>query len=290
MGGGCKFEEYALYHQDQVMPTHVVHFKLVKTGVGTLVAQNISETRVQVRDLSLDSILNDLGAKDGHCAQIDSCRIKACKLLGDVARDDQEAATVAFLSNRKLAALLTGCARSPNEALQFEALRAWWNFSYNDIRNQKQALQQLGVYRIVSLLDSPNRSIRLRALGLIWNLTQHEDSNRKVFAEAGVIAKVLHLLAETMSNLASHPWGSLQLILGALANLAMTFSAELKTDVVLEAGQQLASLGPDAVQQQAIRLLCNLISDGVVDYEWQINGYSNKTSAPRGSAALVAAH
>merc|ERR1719281_2235580 len=152
--------------------------------------------------------------------------------------------------------------------------------------NQALALRQLGVYLIVSLLDSPNKSIRLRALGLIWNLTQHEDSNRKVFAEAGVLGKLLNLLAETMSNLASHPWGSLQLILGALANLATTFSAELKTDVVLEAGQQLASLGPDAVQQQAIRLLCNLINDGIVDYEWQINGYSSRTSAPRDSAAL----
>merc|ERR1711904_303345 len=290
MGGGCKFEEYALYHQDQVMPTHVVHFKLVKTGVGTLVAQNISETRVQVRDLSLDSILNDLGAKDGHCAQIDSRRIGACKKLGDVARDDQEAATAAFLSNRKLVALLTGCARSPNEALQFEALRVWWNFSYNDMLNQALALQQLGVYLLVSLLDSPNKSIRLRSVGLIWNLTQHADTCRKVFAEAGVIAKILNLLAENMSSLASQPWGALQLVLGALANLAMTFSAELKTDFVLEAGQQLASLGPEAVQQQAIRLLCNLINDGVVDYEWQLNGYLNKTSAPRDSAELVSAH
>lgn len=288
--GGCKYEEYALYHQDQVMPTHVVHFKLVKTGVGTLVAQHISESLVQVKDVSLDNILNDLGAKDGNFAQIDSRRIRACKKLGDVARDDQEAATAAFLSNRKLVALLTGCARSPNEALQFEALRAWWNFSYNDVRNQGLALQQLGVYLLVSLLDSPNTSIRLRSVGLIWNLTQHEDSCRKVFAEAGVIAKILKLLAENMSCLASHPWGALQLVLGALANLAMTFSAELKTEAVMEAGQQLASFGPDAVQQQAIRLLCNLISDGVVDYEWQINGYANKTSAPRDSAALVAAN
>jgi len=92
-----------------------------------------------------------------------------------------------------------------------------------------------------------------------------------------------------MSSLSSSPWGALQLILGALANMAMTFSAQLKTDLVLEAGQQLASLGPDAVQQQAIRLLCNLISNGVVDYEWQINGYSERTSAPRDSAALVEA-
>jgi hypothetical protein len=291
--GGCKFEEYALYHQDQVMPTHVVHFRLVKTGVGTLVAQHISESCVRVKDLSLDSLLNDLtvGANDGQFgAQIDTSRIKACKQLGDVARDDQEAATAAILSNRRLVALLTGCARSPNEALQFEALRAWWNFSYNDVRNQALALQQLGVYLLVSLLESPNKSIRLRSVGLIWNLTQHEDSCRKVFAEAGVIAKILNLLAESMSSLASCPWGALQLLLGALANLAMTFSAELKTEAVMEAGQQLASLGPEAVQQQAIRLLCNLISDGVVDYEWQVNGYVNKTSAPRDSAALVAAN
>jgi hypothetical protein len=290
--GGCKYEEYGLYHQDQVMPTHVVHFRLVKTGVGTLVAQHISESCVQVKDLSLDGLLNDLGAKEENhfAAQIDTRRIGACKKLGDVARDDQDAATAAFLSNRKLVALLTGCARSSNEALQFEALRAWWNFSYNDMRNQALALQQLGVYLLVSLLDSPNKSIRLRSLGLIWNLTQHEDSCRKVFAEAGVIAKILKLLAESMSNLNSHPWGALQLMLGALANLAMTFSAELKTNAVLDAGQQLASLGPEAVQQQAIRLLCNLISDGVVDYEWQINGYSNKTSAPRDSAELVAAN
>eukprot|EP00746_Dinoflagellata_sp_MGD_P166006 gnl/MRDRNA2_/MRDRNA2_95617_c0_seq1.p1 gnl/MRDRNA2_/MRDRNA2_95617_c0~~gnl/MRDRNA2_/MRDRNA2_95617_c0_seq1.p1 ORF type:complete len:561 (+),score=108.39 gnl/MRDRNA2_/MRDRNA2_95617_c0_seq1:72-1754(+) len=286
--GGCRFEEHALYHQDQVMPTHVVHFKLVKTGVGTLVAQHISENLVKVKDLPLDSILNDLGAKDGRSdAQIHSCRIRACKKLGDVARDDQEAATAAFLSNRKLVALLTGCARSSNEALQFEALRAWWNFSYNDMRNQALALQQLGVYLLVSLLDSPNRSIRLRSVGLIWNLTQHADTCRKVLAEAGVIAKIVNLLSENMSRLASHPWGALQLLLGALANLAMTFSSELKTEAVMHAGQQLASFGPEAVQQQAIRLLCNLISDGVVDYEWQINGYANKTSAPRDSAALV---
>lgn len=282
--GGCKFEEHALYHQDQVLPTHVVHFRLVKSGVGTLVAQHISESRVRATDLSLESLLGDLGAENG------ACRIKACKLLGDVARDDQEAATAVFMSNRKIVALLTSCARSSNETLQFEALRAWWNFSYNDITNQVLALQQLGVYPLVSLLDSPNMSIRLRALGLIWNLTHHKASNRQAFAEAGVILKVSTLLSQNMGRLASGPWGAIHLILGVLANMAMTFSAELKNEVVLQAGQQLASLGPEAVQQQAIRLLCNLISDGVVDYEWQIKGYSDRTSAPKDSAEMVEAH
>jgi hypothetical protein len=240
----------------------------------------------------LDSLLSDLGANNASAggAEFDARRIKACKMLGDVARDDQEVATAVFMSNRKLVALLTGCARSANEALQFEALRAWWNFSYNDSKNQALALEQLGVYPIASLLGSPNDSIRLRAVGLIWNLTQHEDSSRKVFAKAGVIGMISTLLAQNMRRLASNPWGALQLILGALANLAMTFSAELKTDLVLEAGRQLADVGPEPVQQQAIRLLCNLISDGVVDYEWQINGYSSKTSAPQDSAALVEAH
>merc|ERR1719265_2789413 len=142
----------------------------------------------------------------------------------------------------------------------------------------------------MSLLDSPNKSIRLRGLGLIWNLTQHKQNSRKVFADAGIIERLRSLLTENMQNIASRPWGALQLVLGILANLAMTFSSKLKDDLILNSGQQLASLGPEAVQQQAIRLLCNLISDGVVDYEWQINGYSDRTSAPRDSAALVAAN
>lgn len=149
-------------------------------------------------------------------------------------------------------------------------------------------MQQLGVNLIISLLDCPNKSLRLRAMGLIWNLTQHDVKNRQVFAEAGAIQKLRCALFETVNVVSSQPWGAFQLILGGLANFAMSFSAKLKQDEqLLLLGQYLTSECPEAVQQQAIRLLCNIISEGVVDAEWQKNNYVYRMSAPRDSSEVT---
>merc|ERR1712151_1182244 len=59
--GGCAFDEMALYSTDQLLPTHIVHFKLVKSGAGTLVAQQLSTTnRVEAHQHSLQDLLKDL--------------------------------------------------------------------------------------------------------------------------------------------------------------------------------------------------------------------------------------
>lgn len=283
--GGCTFEEFALFDRDQVLPTHIVHFKLVQSGVGTLVAQHMSERRQESRSYTLEHLIQSMGGDaEATGTTIDEARITACKALGDVARDDQHKATSKFLSNRKLAALLSFCARSPNEALQFEALRSWWNFSFNNPENQATAMQHLGVHLLTGLLDSPNASLRLRATGLIWNLTQNYESNREIFSEAGAMGKLQEGLGRALMH---QQWGSVQLILGALANLAMSFAAELKKDEGLLLAAQLASEGgPAPVQQQATRFLCNIISEGIMDMEWQANQYTYKTSAPRDSADL----
>jgi hypothetical protein len=288
--GGCMYEELALYGEDQIMPTHVVHFRLVKSGAASLVAQDVDiHERVEARDHSIEGLLVDLvGRPDSWGTDIDEPRIRACKLLGDIARDDQRKAIEKFLSNRKLVAQLVSSACSSNEALQFEALRVWWNLSFNDEACQSLAMHQLGVNFLTSLLQSPNMSLRLRASGLIWNLTQHSEDNRHVFREAGAIKHLGNALAQaeqTVKSAMSPPWGTVQLVLGALANLAMSCSDQLKQDVrLMQVGQNFLAMdlvAPPAVIHQATRLICNVISMGEVDAKWQRNGYSYRSSAPR---------
>jgi len=285
--GGCTYEEFALYSPDQILATHIVHFRLVRHGERALVAQQVSnDNRTEAGSRTLREVLSDLALDDSAAGQaIDERRSSACKWLGDAARDDQRRASAAFLSSRQLVSQLTGCARSSNEALQFEALRAWWNFSFGDEANQALAMQQLGARFLASLLDSPNASLRLRAVGLVWNVTQHCAAHRELFAEVGVLRR----LGDTLRRACSFaemapPWGTLQVALGALANLAMTCSEALARETaILAAAQQLMEEGfaPGAVQQQATRLVCNVISRGRVDAEWQANSYCYRTSAPR---------
>lgn len=288
--GGCRFEEHALYNEDQVLPTHVVHFRLVKSGGASLVAQPLAvENRTQANDHSLDNLLHQLMLDTSTSADdMDERRIRACKTLGDIARDDQHKALSKFLSDRKLVAQLASCARSPNEALQFESLRAWWNFSFNDQGAQALTLQHLGVSFLSSLLDSPNASLRLRATGLIWNLTQHSVNSRQVFVEAGALAKLaveLHRVVGEVTSSASPSWGMAQLLFGALANIAITCGDDVrKHERIVRAGELMIGMNlvtPPVVQQQATRFVCNLISEGSVDPEWQQKGFSYRTSAPR---------
>jgi hypothetical protein len=287
--GGCTYEEYALYNPDQILATHLVHFRLTRHGEGTLVAQQLStDHRVEAKDRTLQELLSDFALDGSAMGQsIDEQRTRACKWLGDVARDDQQKASKAFLSSRKLVAQLAGCARSHNEVMQFEALRAWWNFSFSDEANQALAMEHLGARFLVSLLGSPNVSLRLRAVGLIWNLAQHSTAHREVFAEVCAVRKLGDILQEAKHqafNELSPPWGKLQLALGALANLAMTCSESLEQSPgILEAGTSLMQedFAPLAVQQQATRMICNVISRGCVDNEWQVKGYSYRTSAPK---------
>merc|ERR1712232_263922 len=288
--GGCRHEEMALYNPDQLLPTHIVHFRLSKSGSAVLAAQQLSTANlVKARDYTLECILRDLvDGTSGRDRDMDHPRISACKKLGDMARDDQRKATAKFLSNRNVLAQLTSCARSPNEALQFEALRAWWNFSFNDQSNQSLTMQTLGAGFLTSLLEVPNRSLQRRGIGLIWNLTQNDAGSRLVFAEAGAINKLGAILCEAQRDVmhsVSPPWGLLQLTLGALANLAMSCAERLRMNQdLVQAGQYLLALqlvAPLVVYEQSTRLLCNIISEGTVDAEWQANSYSYRSSAPR---------
>jgi hypothetical protein len=268
----------------------VVHFRLVKNGGAALVAQPLSlEDRVQAQDHSVEDLLRQFVPDTASFAgDVDARRIQACKTLGDIARDDQHKAISKFLCDRKLVSQLASCARSPNEALQFEALRAWWNFSFNDQNAQELTMQQLGVALLVSLLESPNASLRLRATGLIWNLTQHCSNSRQVFVEAGVLHKLgdaLHRVIADVTSSASPPWGVVQLLFGALANIAVSCGDHVKKhEGIVHAGELMIGMNlvtPTIVQQQATRFVCNLISEGSVDPEWQEKGFSYRTSAPR---------
>lgn len=288
--GGCRFEEQALYHADQVLPTHIVHFRLVRSSGGALVSQPLStENRTLAQDLSLDELLLALSVcHDGAQAETDSRRIKACKTLGDVARDDQHKAIKKFLSDRRLVSLLGGCARSVNEALQFEALRAWFNFSFNDSATQEMTLQQLGVSLLSVLLDSPNASLRMRATGLVWNLTQHDVKSRQLFVDAGMLQKLgaaLEGVAKEVVSSVTPPWGVVQLLFGALANIALTCGDNVRNHAnVVQTGELFVGMDlitPPVVQQQVTRFVCNLISDGNIDPEWQEKGFTYRTSAPR---------
>jgi len=282
--GGCASEELALYASEQALPTHIVYFKLSKSGLGNLVAQHGSRKNLaKAKNCSLEGVVNALTSMES-----DSSRIACCKELGDVARDDQSKASLKFFTNPMIIKQVGICARSQNEALQFEALRAWFNFSFNNPANQNLAMQNLGANFLTSLLDAANPSLQLRAIGLIWNLTQHDAASRHIFTDAGATHKLERILSRTMQEVLtsmSPPWGLVQLTLGALANLAMTCAASLKVEGSLsEVGEDILAMqlvAPHAVQQQAMRLLCNIISEGNVDPEWQANSYSYRTSAPR---------
>jgi hypothetical protein len=226
---------------------------------------------------------------------VDERRIKACKRLGDIARDDQHKAIKKFLTDRRLVSQLAVCARSQNEAVQFEALRAWWNFSFNDEGAQALTMQHLGVALLASLLENPNASLRLRATGLVWNLTQHNADSRQVFVEAGVLEKfgvALRSIVREVTSSASPPWGVAQLLFGALANIALTCGDSVRQHSgIVQAGELMVGMNlvtPCVVQQQVTRFVCNLISEGKVDSEWQQKGFTYRTSAPREMVEVAA--
>lgn len=83
----------------------------------------------------------------------------------------------------------------------------------------------------------------------------------------------------------SPPWGVVQLLFGALANIALTCGdAVRKHERIVRAGELMIGMDlitPPLVQQQSTRFVCNLISEGNVDNEWQQKGFSYRTSAPR---------
>jgi hypothetical protein len=273
----------------------VVHFRIVKSGVGNLVAQSLTiANRAQAQDHTLESLVEGLqGDSSDNVVSIEDRRTLTCKTLGDLARDDQQKAIKKFLSNRRLLNLLAQCAKSSNEALQFEALRVWWNFSFNDSSVQALAMEHLGATLLSSLLNSPNESLRLRAIGLIWNVTQNDSNSRIVLTEAGAVGRLSHLLSIALREVTSSrspPWGLVQLICGALANLAVSCSSQLRRDrALVRSGELLVWMDcPDVVQQQALRLVCNLISGGEVDEQWRKCGYSSRSSAPReGTSGLA---
>jgi hypothetical protein len=241
------------------------------------------------QDFAVNSLIQQLASDPSASAgEVEERRVQACKTLGDIARDDQHKALSKFFSERKLLVQLAACARSSNETLQFEALRVWWNLSFNDQKAQTVTMEHLGVKLLASLLGTPNASLQLRAIGLIWNLTQHSIDARRVFVEAGVLQMLgttLHRTVTEVTSSASPAWGVLQLLFGALANLALTCSDRVKKhNAIVQAGELMVGMDlvtPPIVQQQATRFVCNLISDGSVDHQWQENGYSYRTSAPR---------
>jgi len=293
--GGCHLEEHALYDKSQVLPTHVVRFRLVKSGGTDLVGQQIaSDALVRADDYSVTTLL-EMFKKQTHVdASLDDGQIRACRILADLGRDDQYKTVSKILSDPRIVKHLEVCAVSTNEALAFEALRAWWNLSFNNSDVQVIALASLGVFHLTKLLSCPNACLRWRAVGLIWNLTQHSESCRQGFVSAGAVEKlgacVVQALEAVFSS-SSPQWGPLQLLLGALANIAMTSSDEVRKQESLTAASEtimgMHLITPEPVGVQATRLICNLISRGDVDPQWQELGYRYRSSAPRESEQLV---
>merc|ERR1711879_107623 len=122
----------------------------------------------------------------------------------------------------------------------------------------------------------------------IWNLTQHSDENRAVFAEAGAIQRLGLVLARSYREVTSSrspPWAIINLLLGALANLAMSCGEQLQASQgIVEVGEHLMCMervAPEIIVKQATRLICNVISAGHVMQDWQENGYAYRSSAPR---------
>jgi len=116
-----------------------------------------------------------------------------------------------------------------------------------------------------------------------------------VFVEAGALQKLgiaLHRVVREIASSASPPWGVAQLLLGALANIALTCGDHVKQhERIVQAGELMVGMDlvtPPTVQQQATRFICNLISEGTVDPEWQEKGFSYRTSAPREVLEAVA--
>jgi len=282
--GGCRFEEYALYHPDQVLPTHLVHFKIVKTGGGAIQAQRVADTgdRVEAKSRTLRDILDQFSVEDATPSQIDEKRIAVCAWLGSVARDDQEKATRAFLSDDRLVRHLAVCARTSNEALQFMALRAWGNFCYGHEQNQTLAMENLGIHLILFLLENPNPGIRIRAVGIIWTLTHRSPQNRMALLGGGVVPKLAGML-EAAIKPERKPWNVLRLLFGALANLSVgggdEFPWELMFGAALRFGDEEEEKdAPTKVREQAIRLVCNRVNNGVVPVDWARNGFTALSS------------
>merc|ERR1711959_118602 len=112
--------------------------------------------------------------------------------------------------------------------------------------------------------------------------------SRQVFVEAGVLDKLgfaLGGILEEVMRSASPPWGVVQLLFGALANIALTCGEAVRRhERLVRAGELMIGMDlitPPLVQQQSTRFVCNLISEGNVDNEWQQKGFSYRTSAPR---------
>ncbi|KAH7282645.1 hypothetical protein KP509_35G041600 [Ceratopteris richardii] len=113
--------------------------------------------------------------------------------------------------------------------------------------------EQVGLHKILSLLDSPDMDVRVHALKVVANLAS-EEANQKKIVEVGGLKSLLDLLQssedETIRRVAA----------GAVANLAMN---ETNQELIMAQGgiRLLAIAGSDAEDPQTLRMVAGALAN-----------------------------
>ncbi|KAG9156926.1 hypothetical protein Leryth_015511 [Lithospermum erythrorhizon] len=149
----------------------------------------------------------------------------------------------------------SGHPRSSHPSLDFSSLR---QLQHNDVNNGERASfanlhEQVGLHKILSLLESEDTSVRIHAVKVVANLAA-EEANQEKIVEAGGLTSLLMLLRtyedETIRRIAA----------GAIANLAMN---EANQELIMSQGGicLLALTAADADDPQTLRMVAGAIAN-----------------------------
>ncbi|XP_015950705.1 kinesin-like protein KIN-UB [Arachis duranensis] len=246
-------------------------------GVATSSADEVAEVKKLLeiekgKRKAIEEELKSLKIQLGKYGQVeaggDADMIKLRKILEDDASQKKKLEEEIIILRSQLLQLnfeadqMRRCLESGSSGNAFPAMDTSLSQSRHsqpkDTRNDQKAsvatlFEQVGLHKILSLLESDDANVRVHAVKVVANLAA-EETNQKSIVEAGGLTSLLMLLRryedETVRRVAA----------GAIANLAMN---EANQELIMsEGGITLLSMAAsDAEEPQTLRMVAGAIAN-----------------------------
>ncbi|ESR58472.1 hypothetical protein CICLE_v10018796mg [Citrus x clementina] len=266
-----KLEEKMLLNQQKQESNGVIHDKYTGEEPGASAAEDIAEIRKLLQNeihmrKTAEEELNKLKSRLGQYTESGSCRDAEMSKLHKTLEDET-------LQKRKLEEEIV-ILRSQLLQLTFEADQMQKclergefgntftgldkHSQFRDSGNGQKApitklFEQVGLHKILSLLESEDANVRIHAVKVVANLAA-EEANQEKIVEAGGLSSLLMLLRsfedETIRRVAA----------GAIANLAMN---EANQELIMAQGgiSLLSTTAADAEDPQTLRMVAGAIAN-----------------------------
>ncbi|KAL9430043.1 hypothetical protein AB3S75_025428 [Citrus x aurantiifolia] len=266
-----KLEEKMLLNQQKQESNGVIHDKYTGEEPGASAAEDIAEIRKLLQNeihmrKTAEEELNKLKSGLGQYTESGSCRDAEMSKLHKTLEDET-------LQKRKLeediVILRSQLLQLTFEADQMQKCLERGEFGnafagldkhsqFRDSGNGQKApitklFEQVGLHKILSLLESEDANVRIHAVKVVANLAA-EEANQEKIVEAGGLSSLLMLLRsfedETIRRVAA----------GAIANLAMN---EANQELIMAQGgiSLLSTTAADAEDPQTLRMVAGAIAN-----------------------------